>query len=47
MVERQNLRNTIGTLLSVLLKKTETKANTDSSNVVTLNSSIQKSSKAL
>ena len=47
VVERQNLRNTIGTLLSVLLKKTETKANTDSSNVVTLNSSIQKSSKAL
>ena len=47
VVERQYLRSTIGTLLSVLLKKTETQANTDASNVVTLNNSLQKSSKAL
>jgi acetyl-CoA carboxylase carboxyl transferase subunit beta len=47
VIERQNLRNTIGTLLSVLLKKAETKANTDTSNVVTLDRSLQKSSKAL
>ena len=47
VVERQYLKNTIGTLLSVLLKKVETQANTDASNVVTLNSSLQKSSKAL
>ena len=47
VVERQKLRNTIGTLLTVLLKKTETQANTDASNVVTLDRSLQKSSKAL
>ena len=47
VVERRYLRNTIGTLLSVLLKKAETQANTDASNVVELNSSLQKSSKAL
>ena len=47
VVERQYLRSAIGTLLSVLLKKTETQANTDASNVVTLNNSLQKSSKAL
>jgi len=34
-------------LLSVLLKKAETQVNTDESNVVTINRSIQKSSKAL
>ena len=44
---RQNLRNTIGTLISVLLKKAETQANTDTSNVVTLDRSLQKSTKAL
>ena len=47
VVERKNLRNTIGTLLSVLLKKAETQANTDASNVITLETSLQKSSKAL
>ena len=47
VVERQNLRNTIGTLLSVLLKKAETQANTDTSNVVAIDRSLQKSSKAL
>ena len=47
VIERKNLRSTISTLLTVLLKKTETQANTDASNVVTLDSSLQKSSKAL
>ena len=45
--DRKNLRNTISSLISVLLKKAETQSNTDSSNVVALNSSLQKSSKAL
>ena len=47
VVERKYLNSTIGTLLSVLLKKSETQAKTDTSNVVTLDSSLQKSSKAL
>jgi len=47
VVKRQNLRNTIGTLLSVLLKKAETQANTDASNVVTLDKSLQKSTEAI
>ena len=47
VVERQFLRSTISTLLTVLLKKAETQANTDSSNVVTLDKSLQKSTKAL
>ena len=47
VVDRQYLRNTIGSLLSVLLKKEETQANTDISNVVTLERSLQKSTKAL
>jgi acetyl-CoA carboxylase carboxyl transferase subunit beta len=47
VVDRKYLRSTIGTLLSVLLKKGDTQVNTDASNVVTLESSIQKSSKAL
>ena len=47
VVERQYLRSTIGSLLSVVLKKTETKVNTDASNVVTLDRTLQKSTKAL
>ncbi len=47
VIKRQSLRTTIGTLLTVLLKKAETQANTDASNVVSLDSSLQKSSKAL
>ena len=47
VVERQFLRPTIGSLLTVLLKKRETQVNTDTLNVVTLDSSIQKTSKAL
>ena len=45
--DRKNLKNTISTLISVLLKKEETQANTDTSNVVTLDKSLQKSTKAL
>ena len=45
--DRKNLRNTISTLISVLLKKSETQANTDASNVVTIDRSLSKSSKAL
>jgi len=47
VIERQYLKNTVGTLLNVLLKKAETQVNTDTSNVVTLDSALQKSSKAL
>ena len=47
VIERKFLRSTIGSVLNVLLKKVETQANTDNSNVVTLDSSLQKSSKAL
>jgi len=47
VVERQFLRKTIGSLLSVLLKKAETQSNTDAPNVVSLDKSLQKSSKAL
>ena len=45
--DRKNLRNTISTLISVLLKKSETQVNTDVSNVVTIDRSLSKSSKAL
>ena len=47
VIERKNLKSTISTLLTVLLKKTGTQANTDTSNVVALDKSLQKSSKAL
>ena len=47
VIERKFLKSTIGTLLTVLLKKAETQANTDAANVVTLDKSLQKSSKAL
>jgi acetyl-CoA carboxylase carboxyl transferase subunit beta len=47
VIERKYLRSSIGTLLSVLLKKAETQANTDAANVVTLDKSLQRSSKAI
>jgi acetyl-CoA carboxylase carboxyl transferase subunit beta len=47
VVERKHLKSTISSLLTVLLKKIETQVNTDTTNVVTLDSSLQKSSKAL
>ena len=47
VVERKYLNSTIGTLLSVLLKKEETRANTDKSNVVAIDKSLQKVTKAV
>ena len=47
VVERKYLNSTIETLLSVLLKKSETQVNTDTSNVVTIDQSLQKTSKAV
>ena len=47
VIERKFLKSTIGTILTVLLKKAETQVNTDNSDVVTLDRSLQKSSKAL
>tara|TARA_B110000211_G_C14058385_1_gene544415 strand:- start:422 stop:1363 length:942 start_codon:yes stop_codon:yes gene_type:complete len=47
VVERKYLDSTIKTLLSVLLKKSETQVNTDTSNVVTIDQSLQKTSKAV
>ena len=47
VIERQHLRTTIGTLLSVLLKKAETQSNIDTLNVVTIDRSLQKTPKAL
>ena len=47
VIERKYLRSTVGTLLSVLLKKSETQAKTESSNVVTIDQSLQKSSEAV
>lgn len=47
VVERKYLRSTIGTLLSVLLKKAETQANTKSTNVVSIDKSLQTTSKAI
>jgi len=46
VTERKYLRSTIGTLLTVLLKKEETQVNTDTSNVATQDT-LQTSSKAL
>ena len=40
VVERKFLKSTISTLLSVILKKDETQAKTDSSNVVTIDKTI-------
>jgi len=41
------MRSTISTLLNVLLKTAETKANTDATNVVSIDESLQKSYKAV
>ena len=41
VIERKYLNSTIGTLLSVLLKKSETQAKTESSNVITIDKSLQ------
>jgi acetyl-CoA carboxylase carboxyl transferase subunit beta len=47
VIERKYLSSTIGTLLTVLLKKEETQGNTVSNNEVTIDQSLQASSKAL
>ncbi len=47
VIERKYLNSTIGTLLSVLLKKSETQANNEKSNVIEIDQSLQKSSKAI
>ncbi len=47
VIERKYLGTTIETILTVLLKKTETQANTSKSNVVTVDQSLQKTSKAV
>ena len=41
VIERKYLNTTIGTLLNVLLKKEESQARTEASNVVTVDKSIQ------
>tara|TARA_B100000965_G_C19514232_1_gene723378 strand:+ start:197 stop:1117 length:921 start_codon:yes stop_codon:yes gene_type:complete len=44
VVERKYLNSTIGTLLSVLMKKTEKKINTQTTNAVTIDKSLQSAS---
>ncbi len=44
VIERKYLNSTIGTLLSVLLKKSETQAKKDSSNEITIDQSLQSAS---
>ena len=44
VIERKYLSTTIGTLLNVLLKKEESQARTEASNVVTVDKSIQSAS---
>ena len=47
VVERKYLSSTIGTLLSVLLKKDEAQAKTNPTNDVTIDNSLQESTKAI
>jgi acetyl-CoA carboxylase carboxyl transferase subunit beta len=47
VIERKYLNSTISTLLSVLLKTRETQVKTESSNVISVDNSLQKSSKAI
>ena len=44
VVERKYLNSTIGTLLSVMLKKTQTQANKDATNAITIDQSLQSAS---
>ena len=44
VVERKYLNSTIGTLLSVMLKKAETQANKDNTNAITIDKSLQTAS---
>jgi len=47
VVERKYLRTTIATLISVILKKLETQANTTSNDAVSVNKTLQNTSKAI
>ena len=44
VVERKYLNSTIGTLLSVMLKKSETQAKKETTNVITIDKSLQSAS---
>jgi acetyl-CoA carboxylase carboxyl transferase subunit beta len=47
VIERKYLKSTIGTLLNVLLKKEQSKVNNQNNNVVSIDQSLQKTSKAI
>tara|TARA_A100000164_G_C21853521_1_gene746273 strand:- start:151 stop:1080 length:930 start_codon:yes stop_codon:yes gene_type:complete len=47
VIERKYLNSTISTLLSVLLKKAETQVKSDSTNAISIDETLQKSSKAI
>ena len=47
VVSRKNLRNEIGSLLSILLKKREFKAINENENVNTINEPLSKVTKAI
>ena len=47
VVSRKNLRDTIGTLLSIFLKKKESEINTEDDNINIIGKDIQKTSKAI
>tara|TARA_B110000902_G_C14188617_1_gene543301 strand:+ start:359 stop:1288 length:930 start_codon:yes stop_codon:yes gene_type:complete len=47
VIERRYLNSTIGTILEVLLKKRETQATTESNNDLTIDQSLQKTTKAI
>ena len=47
IAERKYLSSTIGTLLSVMLKKIETQAKRESLNAITVDQSLQKTTKAI
>ena len=44
VIERKYLNSSIGTLLSVMLKKTQTQANKDATNAITIDQSLQSAS---
>tara|TARA_B100001559_G_scaffold320299_1_gene332046 strand:+ start:421 stop:1350 length:930 start_codon:yes stop_codon:yes gene_type:complete len=47
VIERKYMSSTVGILLSVILKKSETQVKTDESNAVTIDQSLQNTSKAV
>ena len=44
VIERKYLNSTIGTLLSVMLKKSETQAKKETTNAITIDQSLQSAS---